>query len=142
MGSRKAKRSGGLEAYKTPFQQFGWKQLCIALFWQLDVIGIILVIAGTCPPHPLVVLVVELMTQCSFRSDIGSIYACRRAERPVEEHGYHRHDWYAFRNLGFGSVLTLMMLCVVLGVACVPALVFWELKAKHPLIPFAVRQAC
>jgi len=31
-----------------------------------------------------------------------------------------------------------IIVMIVLGVACVPALVLWELKAKHPLIPFAL----
>jgi len=40
----KAKRAGTLENYKTPYQLYGPKRLFIALFWQLDVIGIILLI--------------------------------------------------------------------------------------------------
>jgi SIT family siderophore-iron:H+ symporter-like MFS transporter len=46
IGGQRAKRSGALGTYKTPFQQFGWRQLTVALFWQLDIIGIILLIAG------------------------------------------------------------------------------------------------
>ncbi|KAF2643833.1 siderochrome-iron transporter-like protein Sit1 [Massarina eburnea CBS 473.64] len=42
---RKAKKSGSLDAYRTPLQIYGWKKLTMALFWQLDVIGIILLIA-------------------------------------------------------------------------------------------------
>ena len=41
----KAKRNGVLDSYKSPFQQLGAKRLAIELFHQLDVIGIILVIA-------------------------------------------------------------------------------------------------
>ena len=41
----RAKKQGLLINYKTPFQQRGAKGLSIDLFWQLDVIGIILVIA-------------------------------------------------------------------------------------------------
>jgi SIT family siderophore-iron:H+ symporter-like MFS transporter len=40
----KAKRSGALDNYKTPYQLYGPKRLLQALFWQLDVIGIILLI--------------------------------------------------------------------------------------------------
>lgn len=41
----KAKKSGDLDQYKTPLQIWGWKRLAVGLFWQLDVIGIILLIA-------------------------------------------------------------------------------------------------
>jgi len=41
----KAKKSGTLDAYKSPFQQLGAKKLSIELFHHLDVIGIILLIA-------------------------------------------------------------------------------------------------
>lgn len=41
----RAKRSGALANYKSPYQMLGAKQLAIALFWQLDIIGIILMIA-------------------------------------------------------------------------------------------------
>ena len=27
---------------------------------------------------------------------------------------------------------------LVIGFCCIPVLLFWELKAKHPLIPFRV----
>lgn len=43
--SRKAKKNGALDNYKTPYQLHGGKKLASALFWQLDVPGIILVIA-------------------------------------------------------------------------------------------------
>jgi SIT family siderophore-iron:H+ symporter-like MFS transporter len=41
----RAKRAGALESYRSPFQLLGWKRLLVSLFWQLDVIGIILIIA-------------------------------------------------------------------------------------------------
>lgn len=43
--SRKAKKTGALDNYRTPYQLLGGKRLAIALFWQLDVIGVILLIA-------------------------------------------------------------------------------------------------
>jgi SIT family siderophore-iron:H+ symporter-like MFS transporter len=43
--SRKAKKAGALADYKTPYQVHGPKKLIQALFWQLDVPGIILLIA-------------------------------------------------------------------------------------------------
>jgi SIT family siderophore-iron:H+ symporter-like MFS transporter len=42
---RKAKKSGALDEYKTPYQIYGPRKIAVALFWQLDVIGIILLIA-------------------------------------------------------------------------------------------------
>ncbi|KFY85392.1 hypothetical protein V500_08459 [Pseudogymnoascus sp. VKM F-4518 (FW-2643)] len=45
LAGRRADRAGTLASFKTPFQALGWKQLAIELFWQLDVIGIILIIA-------------------------------------------------------------------------------------------------
>ncbi|RMD42815.1 hypothetical protein DV735_g2328, partial [Chaetothyriales sp. CBS 134920] len=43
--SRRAKNRGLLVSYKTPLQEHGYKGLGTYLFWQLDVIGIILLIA-------------------------------------------------------------------------------------------------
>jgi MFS transporter, SIT family, siderophore-iron:H+ symporter len=42
---RRARKQGLLDNYKTPFQRLGFARLSIDLFWQLDVIGIILIIA-------------------------------------------------------------------------------------------------
>ncbi|KAK9479124.1 MFS transporter [Lipomyces japonicus] len=43
--NRRAKRSGALDNYKSPYKLLGFKKLIVALFWQLDVVGIILLIA-------------------------------------------------------------------------------------------------
>ncbi|RMZ82107.1 hypothetical protein DV737_g2179, partial [Chaetothyriales sp. CBS 132003] len=43
--SRRAKKQRLLAAYKTPYEQHGFKALSVDLFWQLDAIGIILLIA-------------------------------------------------------------------------------------------------
>lgn len=43
--SWKAKKAGALDNYRTPYQVHGLKDLFVALFWQLDVPGIILMIA-------------------------------------------------------------------------------------------------
>jgi MFS transporter, SIT family, siderophore-iron:H+ symporter len=43
--SRKARRAGAIDAYKSPYQLLGMRRLTLELFWQLDVIGIILLIA-------------------------------------------------------------------------------------------------
>ncbi|KAK8194826.1 major facilitator superfamily domain-containing protein [Phyllosticta capitalensis] len=42
---RRAKKSGDLAGFKTPFEILGGRGLLSALFWQLDTIGIILMIA-------------------------------------------------------------------------------------------------
>ncbi|PGH33272.1 MFS transporter, SIT family, siderophore-iron:H+ symporter [[Emmonsia] crescens] len=42
---RRAKNDGALLKYKSPYQLLGARQLAVTLFWQLDVIGIILLIA-------------------------------------------------------------------------------------------------
>ncbi|OAX79923.1 hypothetical protein ACJ72_05755 [Emergomyces africanus] len=42
---RRAKKDGALLKYKSPYQLLGARQLAVTLFWQLDVIGIILLIA-------------------------------------------------------------------------------------------------
>ncbi len=43
--SRRARRAGSLDAYKSPYQLLGLRRLIVQLFWQLDVIGLILLIA-------------------------------------------------------------------------------------------------
>lgn len=43
--SRRAKSSSDLEKFRTPYQSLGFVRLVVALFWQLDVIGLILMIA-------------------------------------------------------------------------------------------------
>lgn len=45
LAGRRADRAGTLASLKTPFQALGYRQLAIELFWQLDVVGIILIIA-------------------------------------------------------------------------------------------------
>lgn len=42
---RRARKAGAMDSYRTPYQRFGAKKLAVALFWQLDVIGLILMIA-------------------------------------------------------------------------------------------------
>jgi SIT family siderophore-iron:H+ symporter-like MFS transporter len=42
---KRAKRAGALASYKTPYQLHGSRRLAVALFWQLDVIGIVLLIS-------------------------------------------------------------------------------------------------
>lgn len=94
---RKARKSGALAAYRSPFQLLGAKALSIELFWQLDVIGIILLIAI-----------------------FGLILA------PLTIAGG--------ANAGWDQAHIIAPL--VVGILCVPAFIFWEMKARHPLVPF------
>jgi SIT family siderophore-iron:H+ symporter-like MFS transporter len=45
LAQRRAARAGVLDNYTTPFAHYGFAGLAKELFWQLDVIGIILMIA-------------------------------------------------------------------------------------------------
>ncbi|KAI5195195.1 ferrioxamine B transporter [Aureobasidium subglaciale] len=45
IASSRAKKAGALANYQSPFQRDGFGSTLIALFWQLDVIGIVLMIA-------------------------------------------------------------------------------------------------
>ena len=41
---RRAKKAGALDSYKTPFQIYGGKKIVTAMFWQLDIVGVILLL--------------------------------------------------------------------------------------------------
>ncbi|CAI6332394.1 unnamed protein product [Periconia digitata] len=43
----KAYKSGDLARHKTPLQLWGWRRLAVGLFWQIDAIGLLLLIAAT-----------------------------------------------------------------------------------------------
>lgn len=44
VAGRRAKKNGALAGYETPWKRYGFKRTIVALFWQLDLIGLILVI--------------------------------------------------------------------------------------------------
>ncbi|KAI5823270.1 hypothetical protein K523DRAFT_421581 [Schizophyllum commune Tattone D] len=96
-GGYQARKSGALDSYNTPFERLGARDLAIALFWQLDVIGIVLVIA---------VFALILV--------------------PFTIAGSAKDQWKD------GGIIAML----VIGFCCIPVLLLWELKAKHPLIPF------
>ncbi|OAQ71937.1 siderochrome-iron transporter (Sit1) [Pochonia chlamydosporia 170] len=96
--SRRAKRQGLLENYSSSFKQLGFKNLALELFWLLDVIGIILIVA-----------ILELVLV------------------PFTLAGGESAKWKSAHIIA----------PIVVGVVCIPAFIFWELKAPHPLIPFA-----
>lgn len=93
---RRAKQAGDLGKYKTPFQMLGSVRLAKALFWQLDVIGMVLMIA---------VLALILV--------------------PLTLAGGSSTSWHQ------GHIIAPL----VVGILCIPAFIFWESRAKHPMIP-------
>ncbi|KAG6042208.1 hypothetical protein E4U17_001545 [Claviceps sp. LM77 group G4] len=95
--TRRAKRQGLLGDYTTAFKQLGFRNLAIELFWLLDVIGIILIIA-----------VLDLILV------------------PFTIAGGESSKW------GEAHIIAPL----VIGILCIPAFIFWELRAPHPLIPF------
>ncbi|KAF5125002.1 Siderophore iron transporter 1 [Metarhizium anisopliae] len=96
--SRRAKRQGLLENYTSSFKQLGFKNLALELFWLLDVIGIILIVA-------VLELVLVALTLAGGESS----------------------QWKSAHIIA----------PIVVGVVCIPAFVYWELRAPHPLVPFA-----
>jgi SIT family siderophore-iron:H+ symporter-like MFS transporter len=42
---RRSKKAGALESYKSSFETLGGKKMAVELFWHLDVVGLILMIA-------------------------------------------------------------------------------------------------
>lgn len=46
MAHRRAKKHDDLSNFRTPYQMLGPLKLAVALFWQLDVISIILIVAA------------------------------------------------------------------------------------------------
>ncbi|QPH09569.1 hypothetical protein C2857_000424 [Epichloe festucae Fl1] len=97
VASRRAKRQGLLGDYASAFRQLGFRNLALELFWLLDVIGIVLIIA-----------VLDLVLV------------------PFTIAGGESAKW------GEAHIIAPL----VMGLLCIPAFVFWELRAPHPLIPF------
>lgn len=94
---RRARKNGVLDKYASPFQKLGGKRLLIELFWQLDVIGIILLIAV------FALILVPLTLAGGTTSKWGEAH---------------------------------IIAPLVVGILTVPVWVFWQMKAKHPLVPF------
>jgi SIT family siderophore-iron:H+ symporter-like MFS transporter len=94
---RRARKSGVLDKYSSPFQMLGAKRLTVELFWALDVIGIILLIA---------VFALILV--------------------PLTLAGGATEKWKTAHIIA----------PLVIGILCVPVFIVWEMKAKHPLVPF------
>jgi len=97
LAGRRAKRNGALDKYRSPYQQLGAKKLTMDLFWTLDVIGIILLIATFA----------LILVPLTIAGGVVSQWSAAHVIAPL-----------------------------VVGILCVPVFVFWELKARHPLVPF------
>ncbi|KAG9251642.1 major facilitator superfamily domain-containing protein [Emericellopsis atlantica] len=96
---RRARRQGLLDNYKSSFQLLGAKNFALELFWLLDVVGILLLVAT---------------------------FALILVPFTLAEEAGGQAQWATARVLA----------PLVVGVACVPVFVFWQLRAPHPLIPF------
>ncbi|KAK2031307.1 major facilitator superfamily transporter [Colletotrichum zoysiae] len=94
---RRARKQGLLDSYVSPFRTLGLKKFLVELFWQLDVIGIVLVIAV------FALILVPFTLAGGFTSSWRSAH---------------------------------IIAPLVIGILCIPVFVFWERKAKHPLVPF------
>ncbi|KAH8178988.1 major facilitator superfamily protein [Sarocladium implicatum] len=97
MVSHRAKKQGLLDNWRSSFQIFGVTNVFVELFWVLDVIGIILVIA----------VFALILVPINIAKGNASSWAQAHIVAPL-----------------------------VIGICCVPAFIFWELKAPHPLVPF------
>lgn len=96
---RRARRNGALDKYSSPFQLLGARRLSIELFWQLDVIGIVLLIA----------VFALILVPLTLAGGQTAVWQTAHVIAPL-----------------------------VIGFLCIPAFIFWEARAKHPLVPFGL----
>jgi SIT family siderophore-iron:H+ symporter-like MFS transporter len=94
---RRAKKMGKLSQTKSSFQTLGGKAFLVDLFWRLDVIGVILMIAV------FALILVPLTIAGGFKTQWKTAH---------------------------------VIAPLVVGVLCIPVFVIWELRARHPLLPF------
>ena len=95
--SRRAKKRGLLDSYKSSFEMLGMRNFFLKLFWLLDVVGIVLLLA----------MFALILVPFTLAGGIQSEWASAKVLAPL-----------------------------IIGVACIPAFIVWELKAPHPIIPF------
>jgi len=96
---RRARKQGVLDKYKSPYELLGARRLAIELFWQLDVIGVILLIA----------VFALILVPLTIAGGVSTQWRTAHVIAPL-----------------------------VIGLLCIPAFIFWQLKAKHPLVPFSL----
>lgn len=96
-GGYKAKKRGVLAGLDAPFKHLTWAQMFVQLFWMLDVIGIILLIA----------VFALILVPLTLAGGISSTWKQAHIIAPL-----------------------------VVGICTIPFFILWELKAKHPVVPF------
>ncbi|GJN88176.1 hypothetical protein Rhopal_001141-T1 [Rhodotorula paludigena] len=107
----RAKRTGALDKYASPFQQLGFKGLLVNLFWEIDLVGAIL--------RPLTRLT---------EGNLQLIAVLSLILLPFTLAGGVNSKW--------GEAHNIAMLVIGVVVA-LPAFIVWELKiAKAPCLPF------
>lgn len=101
-GGYKAKKRGVLVGLDAPFKHLTWAQMFVQLFWMLDVIGVILLIA-------VFALLLVPLTLAGGTSSTKETWKQAHIIAPL-----------------------------VVGFCTIPFFVIWELKAKHPVVPFRI----
>ncbi|PGH04451.1 hypothetical protein AJ80_08504 [Polytolypa hystricis UAMH7299] len=94
---QRAKRSGQLSNLKSPYKVMGPRQLAVSLFWQLDVVGIVLLIA----------VFALILVPFTLAGGVVTQWKTAKVIAPL-----------------------------VIGVLCIPVFIVWEMKCKHPMVPF------
>ncbi|KAI0075932.1 ferrichrome-type siderophore transporter [Panus rudis PR-1116 ss-1] len=97
IAGRRARATGALGQYKSSYQTLGGKRLLVELFWQLDVIGIILLIA----------VFALILVPFTIAGGVSTKWKTAHVIAPL-----------------------------VIGFLCIPVWVIWEMRCKHPLVPF------
>lgn len=97
--SRRARKQGLLDSYTSSFRQLGFSNFIVKLFWLLDVIGIILIIA----------VFALILVPLTIAGGISTQWGKAHVIAPL-----------------------------VVGFLTIPLFIFWELRAPHPLVPFAL----
>ncbi|KAJ9110593.1 ferrioxamine B transporter [Naganishia vaughanmartiniae] len=100
LAQHRARRAGSLKDYKSPFAHYGAVGLVKELFWQLDVIGIILMIA----------VFALILVPLTLAGGVAAGAATWRQAHIIAP--------------------------LVVGFCCIPFFVYWEMKARYPLVPF------
>lgn len=97
--TRRVKKQGALENTSTPLKALGVRDLSVGLFWALDIVGIILLVA------------------------ILALFLA-----PLTIAGGAQDKWKSAHIIA----------PLVVSGFCVPAFIYWELKAPRPLIPMTL----
>ena len=96
---RRAKKAGALAAFKSPYELYGPRKLVAAIFWQLDTIGVLLLIA----------VFALILVPLTIAGGVHSQWKTAKAIAPL-----------------------------VIGFLLIPVWIVWEMKCKHPMVPFKV----